>query len=40
VGKDIKLTASDNFNRAAVVPTPPHRPKAAIVLIQEIFAPE
>jgi carboxymethylenebutenolidase len=37
VGKDIKLTASDNFQLAAYRADPAKPPKAAIVVIQEIF---
>jgi carboxymethylenebutenolidase len=37
VGKDIKLTASDNFQLGAYRVDPGTAPKAAIVVIQEIF---
>jgi carboxymethylenebutenolidase len=37
VGKDIKLTASDNFQLGAYRADPASAPKAAMVVIQEIF---
>jgi carboxymethylenebutenolidase len=37
VGKDIKLTASDNFQLGGYRAEPATAPKAAIVVIQEIF---
>jgi carboxymethylenebutenolidase len=37
VGRDIKLTASDNFQFVAYRADPASAPKAAIVVIQEIF---
>jgi carboxymethylenebutenolidase len=37
VGKDIKLTASDNFQLAGYRADPAGAPQAAIVVIQEIF---
>jgi carboxymethylenebutenolidase len=37
VGKDIKLTASDNFQLGAYRADPASAPKAAVVVIQEIF---
>jgi carboxymethylenebutenolidase len=37
VGKDVKLTASDNFQLGAYRADPNAAPKAAIVVIQEIF---
>ena len=37
MGKDIKLTASDNFQFGAYRADPAGAPKAAIVVIQEIF---
>jgi carboxymethylenebutenolidase len=37
VGKDIKLTASDNFQLGAYRADPTGAPKAAVVVIQEIF---
>jgi carboxymethylenebutenolidase len=37
VGKDIKLTASDNFQLGGYRADPSTAPKAAIVVIQEIF---
>jgi len=37
VGKDIKLTASDNFQLGAYRADPSAAPKAAVVVIQEIF---
>jgi len=38
VGQDIKLTASDGFQTGRLIaPTPRGAPKAAIVVIQEIF---
>jgi carboxymethylenebutenolidase len=37
VGKDIKLTASDGFKLGAYRADPAGKPKAAIVVIQEIF---
>jgi carboxymethylenebutenolidase len=37
VGKDIKLTASDNFQLSAYRADPAGAPKAAVVVIQEIF---
>jgi carboxymethylenebutenolidase len=37
VGKDLKLTASDNFQLGAYRADPKGAPKAAIVVIQEIF---
>jgi len=37
VGKDIKLTASDNFQLGAYRADPSTAPKAAVVVIQEIF---
>src|SRR5207237_10187628 len=36
-GKDIKLTASDNFQLGAYRADPASAPKAAVVVIQEIF---
>ena len=37
MGKDIKLTASDNFQLGAYRADPASAPKAAVVVIQEIF---
>jgi carboxymethylenebutenolidase len=37
VGKDIQLTASDNFQLGAYRADPASAPKAAVVVIQEIF---
>src|SRR6201991_5189704 len=37
MGQDIKLTASDNFQLGAYRADPSGKPKAAIVVIQEIF---
>jgi carboxymethylenebutenolidase len=37
VGKDIKLTASDNFQQGAYRADPAGTPKGAVVVIQEIF---
>jgi carboxymethylenebutenolidase len=37
VGQDIKLTASDNFQLGAYRADPAGAPKAAVVVIQEIF---
>ena len=37
VGHDIKLTASDNFQLGAYRADPTGTPKAAVVVIQEIF---
>ena len=37
MGKDIKLTASDNFQLGGYRADPATPPKAAIVVIQEIF---
>ncbi len=37
MGKDIKLTASDNFQLGAYRADPSAAPKAAVVVIQEIF---
>ena len=37
MGQDIKLTASDGFKPGAYRADPAGKPKAAIVVIQEIF---
>src|SRR5258708_13493600 len=37
MGKDIKLTASDNFQLGGYRAEPKAAPKAAVVVIQEIF---
>jgi carboxymethylenebutenolidase len=37
VGQDIKLTASDNFQLGGYRADPATAPKAAVVVIQEIF---
>jgi carboxymethylenebutenolidase len=37
VGKDLKLTASDNFKLGAYRDDPATAPKGAVVVIQEIF---
>jgi dienelactone hydrolase len=37
MGKDIKLTASDNFQLGGYRADPAGAPKAAVVVIQEIF---
>src|ERR1700704_6263832 len=37
MGRDIKLTASDNFQLGAYRADPASAPKAAVVVIQEIF---
>ena len=37
MGQDIKLTASDNFQLGGYRTEPPAAPKAAVVVIQEIF---
>ena len=37
MGQDIKLTASDNFQLGGYRADPATAPKAAVVVIQEIF---
>ena len=40
MGEEVKLTASDNFQLGGYGADPATPPEAAIVVIQEIFAPE